>query len=778
MKAKHLLLAAACVLALASCKKEPTGGSKDPQGTSFKLSEVVNGASAFYDSWEAAKTIPATVAVAGKDLSISEFLCAEANALIAVSESKTDDIAVVSYKAATNPERDSYDKDEIAVVGGPKDGQGVAEDLVTVASRILATAKEKGQIPNQTLIYRGSDALAFSTNRAIITIARALNEYVAAGKFSEKVSAEYIGAGSGTSLYDFAQGFVKYLDVWEQNIAPTLSSCGQYSSLNGTALERVHFIPIPIPAAAEEAGYAGIDQYAFKDYYTVTVGENVYTADQCWEIAIRGLFDICTSEGNGFLLSMKNKNDEYTLANGKSLYAAPINAPSVKWGGYPWYEDKDNGPITQNGVPITEIDLNFFLRCASWHLIYSLNSNGGDIANFLSATSEYAKANNYGGIICPMRELLVAARFYKVLLDGGVTKNAYDALKDVKVDFDLYNQQLPVFVKTDALSFDAENAEAKTIELTATESWTAEPTESWITVNPASGSTGDCTITVTVADNKSTDARKGSVKISAGDYSKNVTISQAAYVPPAEATIMDFARGFITCLDKWNATVGTVDADSDHNGDTAYKNVHLIPIPAHEDSFYKDNKGNQYDADLYSPFWTASVCGKEYTLSQCYEISVRSLMELCTTEGNEIMKNDVFTNKNHAFTLGKGKAMSATMPMYTSGNSWGGAPWLWNFKPTYKGAAMEGANIDFLLRRNAWLLMYSLRANNNAIANVVGLSGYTDLGSSDYDGELNAMSLTLCNARIFKYIVDNNITENVYDAIKDAKFSLELYDAE
>lgn len=771
MKAKHLLLAAACVLALASCKKEPTGGSKDPQGTSFKLSEVVNGASAFYDSWEAAKTIPATVAVAGKDLSISEFLCAEANALIAVSESKTDDIAVVSYKAATNPERDSYDKDEIAVVGGPKDGQGVAEDLVTVASRILATAKEKGQIPNQTLIYRGSDALAFSTNRAIITIARALSEYVAAGKFSEKVSAEYIGAGSGTSLYDFAQGFVKYLDVWEQNIAPTLSSCGQYSSLNGTALERVHFIPIPIPAAAEEAGYAGIDQYAFKDYYTVTVGENVYTADQCWEIAIRGLFDICTSEGNGFLLSMQNKNDEYTLANGKSLYAAPINAPSVKWGGYPWYEDKDNGPITQNGVPITEIDLNFFLRCASWHLIYSLNSNGGDIANFLSATSEYANANNYGGIICPMRELLVAARFYKVLLDGGVTKNAYDALKDVKVDFDLYNQQLPVFVKTDALSFDAENAEAKTIELTATESWTAEPTESWITVNPASGSTGDCTITVTVSDNKSTDARKGSVKISAGDYSKNVTISQAAYVPPAEATLLDFAKEFVKYLDVWDQNIATtLSSEGVHNSlnGTAWQNVHYIPIPLPAGA--EDYTGiDQYAA---TEFFTVKIGDNDFSADKCWEIAIRGLFDMCTTEGNTFI--DGMANKNEAYTLANGAALSDAK-ITTPTVKWGSWPWYEeDSQIKQNGELITDIDLNFFLRCTCWHLRYSLKSLGGDIAN--NLSATSNYAvDNGYTGMICPMRELLIAARFYKTLLDANATTNAYDALKDVKVSYALY---
>ena len=70
------------------------------------------------------------------------------------------DIPVKSVRAAANPDRDSYDKDEIAVVNGPKDGKGVNEDIVTIAASLVKAADEKGQFPNQTLVYRGNDQAA------------------------------------------------------------------------------------------------------------------------------------------------------------------------------------------------------------------------------------------------------------------------------------------------------------------------------------------------------------------------------------------------------------------------------------------------------------------------------------------------------------------------------------------------------------------------------------------------------------------------------------------
>ena len=159
------------------------------------IDKIVAATADLYAAWDEDRTIPATVTVNGVELQVANYVYLGASALVSISKGDKTDIVPKDVRAASNPDRDSYDKDEIAVTNGPKDGKGVNEDIVTIAANLVKVADEKGQLPNQTIVYRGSEPLAFSTNRAIVTIARTLTEYSKTGQLPSKVSTEYLSGG-------------------------------------------------------------------------------------------------------------------------------------------------------------------------------------------------------------------------------------------------------------------------------------------------------------------------------------------------------------------------------------------------------------------------------------------------------------------------------------------------------------------------------------------------------------------------------------------------------
>lgn len=778
------LLALAMTVIACTPKEDPT---PVPAGDGFKLNEVVAAAAEAYSTWEDEREIPASFTVAGKTLSVSEFLFAEATAIAEISEGKSDDIKVVTYKAAAAPDKDSYDATEIAVVNGPKDGKGVAEDIVTVAKTFLADAAAKGQWQNRVLVYRGEDALAFCTNRAIVTIMRTLATYAETSKLEGKVSTEYLSASN--TLKAFAQEFVKYLPIWENTIADKLSADGSHCTANNSAWERVHFIPIPYDTDNDYHN-EGKDQYDFQKYgnpMQIEVNGVTYTAANCWEIAIRGLMDMCTVEGQAFLETM-GRNTEMTFGDGLSLMSAPISKPSDAciWGKYPWYEStNDVGPVKLNGEPITECGVDLIIKCGSWHVTRSFIKNAnndplGMIGNYQVFGTDPGASIVYGGYegqICPMREFLVLARIYKYILDNNINKNVYTAIKDVKFDYDLYNQQLPVNVKTKSLKFDATPEGPKTIELTATENWTATCDADWLTLDKTEGGAGDATVSVTAQNNTASEARTATITFAAGNYTKDVAVTQTEYVAPITGTLKEFAQEFVKALDVWAATVGTVDADGNHNGPTAFTNVHLIPIENPGPGY--TNPGNQYDDTLYPTKFTVTVDGQTYTSSQAWEIAQRGMLDLITKEGSAELDN-FNDSRNHAMTLADGASLLEAMPSFTPGCKWGPNPWYEHDElVTFNGGEIENVGVDFMVKVGAWHVVRSLlKTDCNSPLGYIG--NFQQFGSSTlilegYEGIISPMREFLILARFYKYLLDNNITENVYTAVKDVKFDFDLY---
>ncbi|MBQ0093285.1 MAG: BACON domain-containing protein [Bacteroidales bacterium] len=793
----YLVSFLAISLALVACKKEEPTPDPTPVGGGFKINEVVAAASEAYSTWEDAREIPASFTVAGKTLSASDFFFVEATALVEISEGSQAEIAVVPYKAAASPDKDSYDATEIAVTNGPKDGKGVAEDIVTVAKTFLADAAAKGQWQNRVLVYRGDDALAFCTNRAIVTVMRALAAYAESAKLPATVSTEYLSASN--TLKAFAQEFVKYLDIWDATIADKLSADGDHCSANNNAWERVHFIPIPYDTDNDYHN-EGKDQYDFAKYgnpQNIEVNGETYTAANCWEIAIRGLMDMCTTDGQAFMNTM-DRNTPINYGDGLSLMSAPISKPSETciWGKYPWYEKEgDGGFIKYNEAPITEMNVDLLLKACSWHVTRSFIKNNfndplGMIGNFqqFGTSASTLNVEGYEGLISPMREFLIMARIYKYLLDNNINKNVYTAIKDVKFDVDLYNQELPVNVKTKSLKFEATPEGPLTIELTATENWTATCDAEWLSLDKTSGAAGDAKVTVT-AQNNTGEARTATITFAAGDYTKDVAVIQTEYIAPITGTLKEFAQEFVKALDEWNSHVGRVDADGAHNLATGWQNAHFVPIE-HPNATGKDTyvgegfEGNQYDETLFDHTFTVNVNGQVYTSAQAWDIAIRGLMDLVTAEGSAELEN--FTDsRNHAMTFADGASLLETMPTPTAGCAWGKYPWYeQDNQMTNNGQPVTEVGVDFMVKACSWHLIRAFIKIPGVNGSPLGMIGnYQEFGTNpdsqlvldNYAGYIAPMREFLILARFYKYLLDNNITENVYTAVKDQKFDYDLY---
>lgn len=757
MKKISYLLISLLALGLVSCKKEPTD---DPTGKALKLNEVIAAASDFYSAWEGDRNIPSSFSAGGQTLTSAQFICAEAQALVQIAGGKSDDIALVSYKAASNPDRDSYTSNEIQV-GASKAAK--KETLVEIAEAFLKNAAEKKAVPNQTNVYDGgSELVAFSTNRLTVTVARAIAGYAENGALPVSVNTEYLPAS--TSLKAFAEQFVHYLEIYENTIADKLSADGSHCTSNNNAWERVHFVPIPYDTPNDYKN-EGKDQYDFAKYgnpWTFEIEGVTYTAAQSWEIAIRGLFDLCTAEGASFPLGMgSERNKAYTLANGKSLLAAPISRASENciWGAYPWYEKTDDGGVVKlNGEPVTEVDINFLLKCGGWHICRAFYTADplGKIGNFQIFGAGNLELDGYEGLIAPMREFLIAARFYKYILDNNITSNVYDAIKDVKVSYELYDQSLPLTVSPESLSFEATSNEAKIIKVTATDAWNATPVEGWINVTPASGAAGETEVSVTVAPNSEGSSRSGSIAFTAGDYVKSVPVSQAANVVVSDATIKDFVTEYVKILDIWKTTVGKINQMKGEaaGGDAQFdiENAHYVPEST-----------------------TITVGGKTYTTADMFETALRSYLFLRGWDGNWTGgKGAAAYTDEHKVS---GCTMSGTKVPATHAYTWGSAPY--NETSGNGGALTMGAQGTHVnLVKLDILDNFAFRSTNFPVypapETIPNMCGYTGNQVPGYYGAFCSKRALITYAMFFKYMLDNQL-ETAVDIPATTTFTTDLY---
>ena len=713
-----------------------------------------------YGEWESTTTIPSTLKVGGTELTLPQYQYAMCKLLVDLKSGSNSKIDVLSFKAADYPTKDSYDQDEIAVTNGPSNSfeTGATEDLTDIARRMIKAMNDKGQVPNQT-IFKRTDNIAFCTNRATVTMARAISEYKDAGKMPAKVLTEYLSASA--TLKGFAQQLVSYLDVWDKTTG-SVDADGSHCTSNKSAWENVHFIPIPYSGGYEDGTMYGD---AYKPYHTITVDGVTYDAAQCWVIALKGIMDLVTVQGSALKQTDRNTT-VHTLGNGKALSESiPEAGDWALWGSYPWYEKADD-PCAINFSKSNPCDLNFLIKVVPWFLTRAEQlTHIGNFQTFGDNPANNLVLSPYTGNISAMRTFLIAIRFYKYLLDNNISSDVYTAMKDVDLDYDLYGVELPDIESTTTDLTFAAAGETIPVTFNAAVDWTATSNAAWLTVNPGSGSaaTGK-SIDVSAIANTGAE-RTAILTIAGGNATVRIPVTQNAYT---NATIKDFAKQFVTILDTWQNTTGIVNTvtgldrsstNTNYSADNDVENAHYVPSTT-----------------------TITLNGKSYSTADMMELAERCYLLLRGYDGT-------YTDKYGADSAPK---------LTTAGTMATALPETHNYVWSTLSYNESGStNTDGTKVGNGGpLMMGSYKEQDKAVANTVKLDimdnftqrhlnwpitkgsisnncGYPRDPITNYYGCFSAQRSLLTFARIFKYLLDNNL-DNAVNVSADQTFNSDL----
>ncbi|MBP5566025.1 MAG: BACON domain-containing protein [Bacteroidales bacterium] len=748
MKRKLLFMLAtlaASALLFNACKdKEELKPDESNVVATVSANDLITAVADMYAAWEESTTIANSLTVAGKELTLPQYQYAMCKLIDNLSKSDKSYIKVLNYKPADHPERDSYDRDEIAVYNGPANKE-FTEDLGSIAVRMMDSMKEKSTVPNVTIFYR-DDAISFSTNRATVCFARAIAAYKADGKMPEKVATEYLSAGS--TLMGFAKEFVKILDVWQAHVGQ-IEADGAHSVDSKKPWVDVHYIPTQtttFPNSAENSEAETV----------IEVAGQTYNMEQCWTIAAQGIINMITEEGTALTPTVQNVR-EHTIGDGKGLdQAIPTPPEMIPWQ-HPFYEYAGLLNLSSKNPWKTE----HFAAVLPWWYLKSTLSNGR-VTNFASIGS--FGIEGYTGELSAMRMLLMMARYYKYLLDNKITKNVYTATKGLIIDHDLYGIKLAdVELQTsNEISFEATPAGAVNIKFAANTAWTATASEAWIHVDPASGDIENpATVSVTVDTNTGAE-RSGTVTIKGSTDEVAVTVTQLAYVAPSGATLKDVATEFVKVLNVWKANVGTIQPDGQHQGDKRFFDVHYIPTWS--------NYGAEVTDNVSKPETTITVGEETYTMYEAWVVAAKGIVEILTKEGMECVPDAQDVLKH---TLGQGKGLDIAVPAKNA--SWNKWAYPWYEDGDLNLSAEKPFTVEMLAQMAPWWLKraQTLDSGKGRINNFQQLGDYKFAGGQS--GMMSAMRMFLIMARFYKHLLDNNIESNVYEAVHGMTIDHDLY---
>ncbi len=106
-----------------------------------------------------------------------------------------------------------------------------------------------------------------------------------------------------------------------------------------------------------------------------------------------------------------------------------------------------------------------------------------------------------------------------------------------------------VTLSSDAAVSISQEGDVVSIKFNSSVPWEAKSSESWLTVSPASGDAGDCTVKASALKNETTDSRSATVTITAGTKTAVVTVTQGQldamnldavdYTVPAEGGVLE-----------------------------------------------------------------------------------------------------------------------------------------------------------------------------------------------------------------------------------------------
>ena len=706
-----LMTAVALTVAITGCKKDPSEPEtpKNSVGT-FKVADIVDAAAATYKTWEEDGAFPETFKVGGKDLTTPEYQYAICKALVNLSAGKKDDITVLSYKPATHSDRDSYDKETIAIKNGPKNGDET-EDLVNVASRMLTRMEADLAVPNQTNFTRNGNPIAFSTDRATTVITRVLAAYKTSNKLEGEVETSF--KAPGASIKTFAQEYVKIIAEWEKNVGTInrLSNWELAQDGDKDVVEDAHYVP---------------------NTFTIKIGEREYTTGEMLEIATRSYLLLRGYDGNntesvGFG-SFETVNPVTMNSPIPETHEFGWNTPLIETsnGGY-LYKKVDGIEVYGKVDPV--ILENWAMRSVNWSF-----GNENRWTNFCSYPRD--PITGYTGCFSSGRALLTYAFFFKYMLDNNLEKaDNLDETVEIRSELfgiDTANNDKDIQLGTTELEFDC-NESSKEATFAAKKAWTAEGTETWITVEPASGDAGTVTVQVKVAANTG-DAREGKVLIKGGNVTDGleIAVKQSKYVAPSVATIKSFAQEYVKIIDIWAGTVGTIDyLKGEESGSNPVENAHYVPMAT-----------------------TIEVEGKTYKMADMWETAIRSYLLVRGYDGLDTEKYGA--GSIPALTDGA-KPMSTTVVPQTHEYSFGSLPYA---EPSNGGYLYrtEGDKQVYGKASIAILDNFAMRALNYSHGkDISNMCTYPRDPITNYGGCFSSMRALITYAFFFKYMLENGL---------------------
>lgn len=538
------------------------------------------------------------------------------------------------------------------------------------------------------------------------------------------------------TLRDFAEGFVTALTAWEENIGRVDADASHNGAATGW--KNVHFIPIGV-TPGNAYGTSGNQYASGLKVWDVVIGDKTYNAAQAWEIALRGLMNLVTAEGEAFLPGMTSRNKAYTLANNASFMSAamPSASANCKWGATPWYEvDK---AVTKNGAAVKDVDINFLIKCGSWHIVRGLITNAGNTAlgnignyqEFGTNSGSQLVLDGYSGFIAPIRELLIAARIYKYILDNSIDENVYDAIKDQRFDFSLYGVDIdPLSLKTTNLEVPGDASTGKTVSFVARDLWTATTNVDWITLTKGNGGASDAASVKFDIEANLGNAREGTVSIMSGDQTVSFVVRQAK-TSATKFYIKDFAKELVKLIDVWENT---------------YDNLKI----------YSGDAEKQYGVHCIPQSTTMTFGETTYNYADIFEIALRSYLLVNGYDGtiaeSSVKGAGAFDSKK----LDVCPTMSGTQIPSTHSYI---LPDELYCETKGNGGFLNGTSGASNVMKS-FLYNYACRNTNYPLSNsniISRIGGYNAAQVSGITGSCSFQRAILTFAYFFKYMLDNNL---------------------
>lgn len=192
------------------------------------------------------------------------------------------------------------------------------------------------------------------------------------------------------------------------------------------------------------------------------------------------------------------------------------------------------------------------------------------------------------------------------------------------------------------------------------------------------------------------------------------------HVAPSQTTIADFATQFVKVLEAWEANVGDIQV----TGGDKFTNVHYVPSD-----------------------FSIMVNGVSFNKANCYEAAVRSLKDMVenNTETSELLP----TTHNYA---------------------WGANPYN---EGTGNGGPFIQTEVDLPFMINYAITRQLPYAESKSTWS--NFCTYPKAPMTMYNGVCCLERNLLMMARLYKYLLDNNITKDIGTALASVKFSATLY---